>query len=76
MPCGECIASVKSFKSSSAKPSLSSQAVIKALQNGAARKSLQDPDGNDSCGGIKWNTFPNYIYGFGRLDVFNSYNNL
>ena len=59
----------------SAKPSLSSQAVIKALQNGAARKSLQDPD-NDSCGGIKWNTFPNYIYGFGRLDVFNSYNNL
>ena len=60
----------------SAKPSLSSQAVIKALQNGAARKSLQDPDGDDSCGGVKWNTFPNYIYGFGRLDIFDSYNTL
>eukprot|EP00945_MAST-04E_sp_MAST-4E-sp1_P001026 g1026.t1 len=43
--------------------------VRKALYSGASTESLQDPDtGSDHCGGVPWNKFPNYVYGWGRLD--------
>ena len=60
----------------STKPNLSSKQILQALHDGAEQKDLQDPDGDDSCGGIEWNKFPNYIYGYGRLDCYNAYTNL
>jgi subtilisin family serine protease len=60
----------------SASPNLSPKQVMAALHKGANKKDLKDPDGNDSCGGIAWNTFPNYIYGYGRLDCLGAYNTL
>ena len=47
-----------------------------AVTVATSQKDLQDPDGDDSCGGIEWNKFPNYIYGYGRLDCYNAYTNL
>jgi subtilisin family serine protease len=57
----------------SAYPKLMPTEILHALFAGASRSTLQDPDtGSDNCGGVAWNKFPNYIYGWGRLDCFAS----
>ena len=43
--------------------------VAALLQNTAVRQGVTDPF-NTSCGGIPKTTFPNYILGYGRIDVF------
>jgi subtilisin family serine protease len=42
------------------------------LRNTAIRSGVTDPF-NTSCGGIPQTTFPNYILGYGRIDVFAAY---
>lgn len=32
--------------------------------------------GNATCGGVAWNTWPNYIYGYGIMDAVNAINQL
>ena len=45
--------------------------VAAALYKAAATASLKEPDrGKDTCGNVAWSTFPNFIYGNGRLDVY------
>ena len=52
-------------------PHLSPAEVATALYDHAATSTLQKPDtGKDECAGAGWPTFPNYIYGHGRLDVY------
>ncbi len=43
--------------------------VAALLQNTAIRQGITDPS-NTTCGGIPKTTFPNYILGYGRIDVF------
>jgi len=44
--------------------------VALALYKAAATASLKKPAREDTCGGLAWSTYPNYIYGNGRLDVY------
>jgi bacillopeptidase F len=54
----------------SANPTLSIEELYNILLSSSNQESLLEPnDGENSCGGIAWNTFPNYIYGYGRLDA-------
>ena len=46
--------------------------VASLLQNTAVRQGVTDPF-NTTCGGIPKTTFPNYILGYGRIDVFAAY---
>ncbi len=46
--------------------------VAALLQTTAVRQGVTDPY-NTSCGGIPKTTFPNYILGYGRIDVFAAY---
>ena len=41
--------------------------VKRALLESAQQKSLQGGSG-DTCGGRKWNEFPNFVFGYGRVD--------
>ena len=55
----------------SANPHLSPSEVASLLYNHANTSTLQEPDqGKEKCGGEEWSSFPNYIYGYGRLDVY------
>ncbi len=40
------------------------------LQATAVRQGVTDPYNSSSCGGVAQTTFPNYMLGFGRIDVF------
>jgi subtilisin family serine protease len=46
--------------------------VASLLRDTAVRQGVTDPS-NTSCGGIPKTTFPNYILGYGRIDVFAAY---
>jgi subtilisin family serine protease len=39
------------------------------IQNTTFRSLLIPKNGSSSCGGIAYNTYPNYIYGYGRIDA-------
>lgn len=52
----------------SAKPQIKAMDVRALILNNTNTAKLQAPDKGDHCGGIPWNTFPNYVYGHGRLD--------
>ena len=40
------------------------------LQSSAVRQGVNDPFNTSTCGGIAQTTFPNYMFGYGRIDVF------
>lgn len=44
--------------------------IAEILHRTAATRTLTDPGDGDSCGGENWDTFPNFMYGWGRLDCF------
>jgi subtilisin family serine protease len=48
-----------------------SPAQIRALLASSASSSVlsQPSSGKEQCGGIKWSSFPNHIYGYGRLNA-------
>lgn len=49
--------------------------VAALLQGTAARQGITDPS-NTTCGGIPETTFPNYILGYGRIDVYAAFSSL
>ena len=51
-----------------ANPKLTPAQVADALFRGAVTSDLSDPGQGDSCGGKKWNSYPNFAYGYGALD--------
>jgi len=53
----------------SSNPKLSVEQVSTLVLHSADTASLQDPAGSDSCGGIQWDKYPNYVYGYGRVDA-------
>lgn len=53
-----------------ANPTASVSDLYNALYSSADKVDLKAPPSSDEmCGGIMWNVFPNYIYGYGRLDA-------
>jgi subtilisin family serine protease len=53
-----------------ANPAMSPAQVRAVLAASAFTEDLVAPaDGKPSCGGIEWSTFPNHIYGHGRLNA-------
>ena len=51
-----------------ANPKLTPAQVADVLFHSAATATLSDPGSGDDCGGTPWNKYPNFVYGYGRLD--------
>ena len=49
--------------------------LYQALRNTTVQ-GLPNPPNPDSCGGISYNVYPNYIYGHGRIDALAAVNAL
>jgi subtilisin family serine protease len=52
----------------SADPTLTYRDVLSALQT-TTNRALDAPPGPDACAGIRYNRYPNMIYGFGQIDA-------
>ena len=53
-----------------ANPKLNASQIRKIITSTADSSVLKAPsEGKAQCGGIQWNTWPNHIYGNGRLDA-------
>jgi len=52
------------------KPDASYDEIYQAITSTAVTSTLSKPgSGKAQCGGIRWNKFPNPIYGYGRVDI-------
>jgi len=52
-----------------ANPNLTYNQVYNAIITSADTASLKQPSGMATCGGVSWNSFPNFHYGYGRINA-------
>lgn len=52
-----------------ANPNLTYNQVYNIIISNADTATLKQPSGASSCGGVAWNSFPNFHYGYGRINA-------
>jgi len=52
-----------------ANPNITYQQVYNIITSTADTSTIGQPSGNAVCGGVAWNTFPNFHYGYGRINA-------
>jgi len=52
-----------------ANPRLTYQQIYDTINSSADTASLKQPTGALTCGGVAWNSFPNFHYGYGRINA-------